>query len=57
MNWQPASGDWQPDANSILEDFIQFHVNRIPLYRQTAAKCEFAHSCELATGSQMPIRC
>ena len=62
-----ATGNWQPDANSISEDFRQFRVIRI---RQMAARCQFAHSCELApdanllilanwqlaTGSQMPVR-
>ena len=25
-----ATGNWQPDANSILEDFIHFQVNSFP---------------------------
>ena len=40
-----ATTNWQPDANSISEDFRQFGVIRKP-----------ANASQLATGSQMPIR-
>ena len=46
-----ATGKWQLDAHSILEEFIQFQVNR---KRQTAARCQFAHSCESSTGNRQP---
>ena len=46
-----ATGNWQPDANSILEDFRHFKVLR-KRKRQPDANMPFF--CELATGYWQP---
>ena len=64
-SYELATGNWQPDANSILDGLRRLKLNRYPANasqvlihllllignRQVAARCKFD-----ATGSQMPIR-
>ena len=49
-----ATGKWQSDANSILEDFILFQVNWIPHpLRQTQPDV----SSHILVNGQLAVRC